>query len=507
MQGDKVADAATITLTNQPSQIVEFTLNPQEEGVFQYLLSLPVLPDELTPENNEKAFLLKVVKTKLRVLYIDGRPRWEYTFLKRALERDPNIDATCTILSSRTPVQLRATLLERSGRYYPQTTDVNKVPRFPDTRQGLQGYDVLIIGDLQSSMLTQEQQAAVVDFVEKGGKAVIFLGGGNSLGIDGLGKTALANLLPIVIPPTGCFVQDEDFNPGLTQQGTYHPITRLKEAQASNEALWRDLPTLSHWYGGFQLRGGSTILAEYRQNRTDRTVPIIIFQRSGLGKSLLITAEGLWNWAFGVWNFKVEDNTYARFWGQTIRWMATRADAKQLNVTTDETTYSVGDEVQITVYAYNESYQPVDNAELKIDVTPPDGKLFQVRPGKNSQRSGVYTAQFLANQKGSYQIRVSGNSGSSPLGEDSAQIFVQAPLAEFENPQLNEALLKELAAKTGGVYTPIAQAESLPDKIKEVRARVFAVQERDLWDNPIVLILAVGFLGAEWFLRKRRGLV
>jgi hypothetical protein len=313
--------------------------------------------------------------------------------------------------------------------------------------------------------------------------------------------------LPIVIPPTGCFVQDEDFNPGLTQQGAYHPITRLKDTQASNEALWRDLPTLSHWYGGFQLRGGATTLAEYRQNRTDRAVPIIIFQRTGQGKSLLIAAEGLWNWAFGVGNSTVEDNTYARFWGQTIRWMATRADAKQINVTTDLTTYSVGDEVHITVYAYDESYQPVDNAALKTEVTPPDGKLFQVRADKNSQTPGVYAAQFNANQKGSYQIRVSGNYGSSSLGEDSTQIVVQSPLAEFENPQLNEALLKELAAKTGGVYTPIAQAESLPDKIKEVRERVFAVQERDLWDSPIVLILAVGFLGAEWFLRKRRGLV
>ena len=80
-------------------------------------------------------------------------------------------------------------------------------------------------------------------------------------------------------------------------------------------------------------------------------------------------------------------------------------------------------------------------------------------------------------------------------------------MAEFENPQLNEDLLKQLAAKTGGHYTPIADAASLPDKIKSVQESVYAVQERELWDNPIVLILAVGFLGTEWFLRMRRGLV
>jgi hypothetical protein len=236
-------------------------------------------------------------------------------------------------------------------------------------------------------------------------------------------------------------------------------------------------------------------------------VPIIIFQRSGLGKSLLIAAEGLWNWGFGVWNFKDEDKAYPRFWGQTIRWMATRTDAKPINVTTDLTTYSVGDEVQITVYAYSESYQPLDDAQVKIEVTPPDGKSFLVRADANPQMAGVYTSRFRANQKGNYRIHASGAQGVSGLGEDSTEIFAQALLAEFENPQLNEALLKELAAKTGGVYLPIAQAESLPEKIKDVQERVFAVQERELWAHPIVLILTVGFLGTEWFLRKRRGLV
>ena len=146
-------------------------------------------------------------------------------------------------------------------------------------------------------------------------------------------------------------------------------------------------------------------------------------------------------------------------------------------------------------------------ADLKIEVTPPDGKRFQVGTSANSQSSGIYRARFRANQKGAYHIRASGVDRSSSLGEDATEIFVESPLAEFENPQLNEDLLKQLAAKTGGHYTSIADAASLPEKIKPVRESVFAVQERELWDNPIVLILAVGFLGTEWFLRMRRGLV
>ena len=507
MMDNQVVDAVPITLTDESKQIIEFTLNPQEEGIFQYVVSVPVLEGELTAENNTRAFPLKVVKTKLHLLYIEGQPGWEYAFLKRVLERDPNIDSTCVILSSKSPNQLRGTLLARYNRYYPQTTQQSRMRQVPTTLDDLLFYDVLIIGDLHSNTLTPQQITAIVDFVEKEGKAVIFLGGRNSLGHDGFRKTKLAALLPIIIPANGCYVRDEDFSLQLTQQGLYHPITRLGDTQAKVEALWRDLPPLSRRLGGFELKGGATTLAEYHSDRNQTTLPIIIFQRSGLGKSLLIGAEGLWNWGFGVWNFKDEDDTYPRFWGQTIRWMATRTDTKRINVTTNLTTYSVGDEVQITAYAYNESYQPMAAANLEIEVTPPDGKYFQVRASVNSQHPGTYRAQFRVNQKGAYRIRASGVDRSVSLGADSTEIFVESPLAEFENPQLNEDLLKQLAANTGGHYTPIADITSLPEKIKPVQESVFAIQERELWDNPIVLILAVGFLGTEWFLRMRRGLV
>ena len=507
MMDNQVVDAVPITLTDEPKQTVEFALNPQKEGTFQYVISVPVLEGELTAENNTRAFPLKVVKTKLHLLYIEGHPGWEYAFLKRTLERDPNIDPTCVILSSKSPNQLGGTLLARYDRYYPQTTQRARMPRLPKTRDDLLFYDVLIIGDLRSSTLTPQQHTAIVDFVEKEGKAVIFLGGRNSLGRNGFKNTPLAALLPIVIPANGCYVRDEDFSLQLTQQGMYHPITRLEDTQAKVEATWRDLPPLSRRLGGFELKGGATTLAEYRSDRNQTTLPIIIFQRSGLGKSLLIAAEGLWNWGFGVWNFKDEDDTYPRFWGQTIRWMATRTDTKRINVTTDLTTYSVGDEVQIIAYAYNESYQPMTAADLKIEVTPPDGKHFQVRTSKDSQNPGTYRTQFRANQKGAYHIRTSGVERSTSLGEDSTEIFVESPLTEFENPQLNEELLKQLAAKSGGHYVSIDDAASLPDKIKPVQESVFAVQERELWDNPIVLILVVGLLGTEWFLRMRRGLV
>ena len=502
-----IVNATSVTLTDDSAQVVEFTLIPESEGSFQYVASLPTLEGEISSENNRKVFLLKVVNTKLRVLYIDGRPRWDYVFLKRALERDPDIDSTCVILSGKRQHQLRDTLLSTTNGYYPQNKELNEVRQFPDTLQELMAYDVLIVGDVLSNALNAIQQAAVVDFVENHGKAIIFLGGQRSLGINGLIKTSLAGLLPVVLSSNGCIAKNEDFNLGLTSSGLYHPITRLANTKANNEAIWRNLPPLSRWLGGLQLRGGATELAVYRRDTPSQPIPIIIFQRSGLGKSLLIAAEGVWNWRFGVWSFKNEDNTYPRFWAQSIRWMATRGEEKQISVTTNLPTYSVGDIVEITVFAYDESFQPLNNAVIDIEVFPPSDLPFQLHASANSANTGAYTARFNADSQGNHYIKASGRQGEVVLGEDSTEIFVQLQLAELENPQLDESLLKQLAAKTGGAYLPFAEAYTLPEKINARQHPIFATEERDLWDTPLVLICVVVLLGLEWFLRKRRGLV
>ena len=502
-----IVNATSVTLTDDSAQVVEFTLIPESEGSFQYVASLPTLEGEISSENNRKVFLLKVVNTKLRVLYIDGRPRWDYVFLKRALERDPDIDSTCVILSGKRQHQLRDTLLSTTNGYYPQNKELNEVRQFPDTLQELMAYDVLIVGDVLSNALNAIQQAAVVDFVENHGKAIIFLGGQRSLGINGLIKTSLAGLLPVVLSSNGCIAKNEDFNLGLTSSGLYHPITRLANTKANNEAIWRNLPPLSRWLGGLQLRGGATELAVYRRDTPSQPIPIIIFQRSGLGKSLLIAAEGVWNWRFGVWSFKNEDNTYPRFWAQSIRWMATRGEEKQISVTTNLPTYSVGDIVEITVFAYDESFQPLNNAVIDIEVFPPSDQPFQLHASANSANTGAYTARFNADSQGNHYIKASGRQGEVVLGEDSTEIFVQLQLAELENPQLDESLLKQLAAKTGGAYLPLAEAYTLPEKINARQHPIFATEERDLWDTPLVLICVVVLLGLEWFLRKRRGLV
>ena len=540
VESNTLVDAVTFTFNAHEAvnaidastqQVIELKITPQSEGNFQYSVTLPTLDGELTAANNQKTFSVKVVKAKLNVFYLEGRPRWDYTFLKRTLERDPDIEATCAILASnrskRLPVE---SVPNRLDGYYPQAMPVSETPKFPETLAELSKYDVLILGDLGAAQLTETQQRAIVDFVETRGKPVIFLPSRNTLGVNGFGNTELASLLPIDIPPAGCRVEDTEFTGQLTQSGAFHPMLQLHETQMAvrsqpqagseltTDNFLSNLPALPRFFSGFRLRGGTTTLMD-----NGKGMPILMLQRAGLGKSLLVAAEGFYNWQFGAKAFKDKryHAIYPRFWAQVLRWMATNTDDKNVYLTTDASTYAIGDTVKVTAYLYSETYQPQVGATVEIEVVPPDGEPFQV----NSARSSVidsqlgdasatpdpafdshFTAQFVLLQKGKYRIRATGRSGPLKLGEDQIDVYAQPQLAELENPQRNEDLLKQLAGQTGGAYFTMADAASVPENIANVQNPIFVDAERELWAHPLVLIAVVGLLGTEWFLRKRVGL-
>lgn len=485
--------------------VVELKLTPETEGNFQYKVVLPTLEGELTNANNEKTFSLKVVKAKLNVFYLEGRPRWEYAFLKRTLERDPNIEATFAVLSKKARSD---SVLARNDGYYPQNLKTQLL-QFPKTREQLFKYDVLILGDLSAEHLTVSQQQAIVDFVEQRGKAVIFLPSRSALGINGFRDTKLARILPIQIPVNGCQAQEAEFSLDLTQAGRFHPMLQLTDNLERNTEIWQNLPALSRVFRGFQLRAGATTLIK-KQNEE----PVLIFQRVGLGKSLLLTAEGVWNWDFGVNAFKgtTYQTVYPRFWAQVLRWMSQQSDENQIYITTATSTYAQGETVQINVRAYSHTLQPQNDAEIQLSVTSPSGSTFPLKTRtqateNQTNNTNNHTAQLKVEEKGTYKIRAVGQIGNIPLGEDEIDIHVHPQLIELEAPQLNETLLKELTEQTGGAYLTMENAHMLPDKINNVQNPVFVDAERDLWAHPLILLSVVGLLGTEWFIRKRIGLV
>ena len=285
-------------------------------------------------------------------------------------------------------------------------------------------------------------------------------------------------------------------------------MMQLSDTLEGNSNIWNNLPPLSKVFQGFQLKAGAMPLIEIQD-----VGPIMIFQRVGLGKSLLFTAEGLWNWHFGVNAYKNEtlQNTYPRFWAQILRWMAQQSDDDTIYISSDAPTYNHGDIAKIRVNVYSPTFQPQDNADIEVLVTAPNGAQFPLQThaeidNNSTSQGNSYLTELKVDEIGTYHLSAKGSLGNIPLGEDNIEITVQPQLIELESPQLNETLLKQLAEKTNGVYLTIDDADKLPDSINSEQNPVFVDEERDLWAHPLILIAVVGLLGTEWFLRKRTGL-
>ena len=491
LSGGMVFDSVSLKLDSQQSeQIVNLQFKPQREGTFNFMVSIPPAPGEVNTKNNDFPFIVKVIKTKLKVLYVDI-PRWELTFFKRALQRDPNIDATYLTFKKNPKIE------------------EGPVTKFPNARNELFSYDVLIIGDITPKFFNSDQLNLIKDFAENKGGSIIFLGGNNSLGRGGFGESPLRDILPIYIATGGAQQVIGAFNPVLTPEGMRHPLTRLSVDEAENTTIWRDMASLTHFYAGSGVKMGAIVLAEHQRERGQ---PVIVLQRYGKGMVMLIASDSIWRWAFGGYPFGNDDSNYRRFWSGAIRWFASiGTEANLVNVETDKGSYYRDEKVQIKAYVYDENYMPLDNVELKMEIqiqgdeTQTPGLTFS---GLNPEGGGRYSTEFIPNRDGHYKIVLDGVYSGRSLGKGFAEFIVQPTVLEFQDTQLNEEILKNISGISGGAYITLKDISNLPSLIKEVFYEPYSfISERNIWDNAIVLIIALTILTSEWLLRKKRGLV
>ena len=482
----------TITFADETTtldQTIDFEIEPKAEGSLTYTIQLPVLEGEATAENNQKSVTIRAVKSKLMVLLVDGYPRWEYTFLKRTLKKNVDTEVKGMILKNSPP--------------FPTNSDIKSIEAFPTKIEDLLKYDIVVLGDLSSNQLSIDQKRILVDYVQQFGRSVVFLSGAVSLGNKGLLNSELADILPI-LAPKGCLFSETEVDLKLTPLGQQHSSMQLSLDFDQNQKNWHNLPALSGWFRNFELKSSAIVLAEHESE----SIPILTYFQSGLGKSLLLSAEGSWRWTFesplqkSMVDQISSGSHYSRFWLQTIRWLSSRVSNNPIHVTSDRINYQIGETIELIVYAYDANFMPMTQAEIKLNVIPSDNLSFQLSADEIG--TGVYRSTFTANTTGRYIIQASASNS-----EDEIEIQVNSNTSEFDRPYLDKELMSTLASGTGGIYHQIdnVSAEELADLISAPSKPVYQTVEHQLWDHPLIFLFVLTLLGGEWLWRKRCGLI
>ena len=498
--GDKarvtIRDGGTVLASQdvelgREEQAVGLVLTASRAGALNLTARVDPMPGEENAANNAVARLVDVTERRPRILYVEGEPRWEYKFLRRAADAD-------------TTVELVSMLRTTPNKIYRQgVKDASELADgFPTKPEDLFAYDGLIIGSVEANWFTPVQQQMIRDFAARRGGGVLFLGGRFALSDSGYGTTPIAEMLPVRLPSrTGTF--DRTYSTAsLTPAGVESALCRLIDNSAQNVEKWKKMPQIANWQLVGEPKPGAAVLAEVAAPG-HRPTPLLATEPYGRGRTAVLATAGMWRWQM---RSDHNDHTLAVFWQQMLRWLVSETPGP-VSATTPRQILADEDLVKFRVEVRNKAYEPLSSANVEAHVIGPNSLSDTVRLMPVASETGVYTAEWTAPQPGSYIAEVTATAPNESPQRDVVTFRREDGVAEAFRTTQNRELLEKLSKETGGRYFTARDARRLADEISYSESGINTRETLDLWDVPIVLLLALMLRGSEWLLRRRWGVV
>jgi len=465
------------------TQTVELAITPEEAGLHQYQLSLPVMEGESVKENNQRTFAIKVLKSKINLLLVSGSLNWEYTFLKRDLEKDQNVKLETVVYG---------------GEQQPLAG------RFPQGTTGHESFDILLFVDPPRFIL-RDHASEINDFLTTQGGSVLFLLGKEFM--DSQGFLEISSILPFDPAGAGITFSPASVNLELTEEGKLHPVTRLADNLEDNAKIWSDLPPFLGVVTLGAATKDATTLAQFTNPlRSTYPAPAIAVRNQGKGKVLAITVTPFWRWDFLLWGIGENDLTYRKFWNNCVRWLAVREDMDLVNVYPDKRIYMGGEGIQFAAKIFDQNYQKLSDASVVVTIKGPalpDSQLVSL----SLNQAGDYQAMLGALPPGDYSYEGQVFRDGEKIGSKKGEFLVEQYSMEDSDLKTDFDLLKRMAEVSGGKYYQKEDIGNLSRDLNVSQKEEVRQREIRLWNSPLLLAIFVLCLSIEWAIRKRSQLL
>lgn len=467
-------------------------------GPRRLVFRIPVAEGERVARNNQRELLMDVQDTRQKILYFEGEPRFEVKFMRRAIEEDENIQLV--VLQRTAPDKFLR--LDVDG-----STELQE--GFPKTREELFRYQGLILGSVEASFFTQDQLLMIHDFVSQRGGGLLVLGGRHGLAEGGYVGTPVADAIPVVLGATAADpTQPLEVKVAPTPAGALHPATQIAGPGETSADLWKLLPPLTTVNPIQQVKPGATALLIGRPTTGAVSSPdqvVLAWQRFGRGRAFAFPIQDSWLWQMHA-DVPLDDQSHERFWQQLLRGLVDGV-TDPVVVTLDRERVTIGEPVRVTARVRDSTYINLNDAAGKIRVTSPAGTDRELPLEWSVEDDGLYTASFVPDQEGSWHLSAEASRGGSVIGTDDGWVRVGPGDDEYFDAARRTPLLERIAEQTGGQSYTAATVDELPEDLQYAGAGVTMVEERGLWDMPILFLILIALIGSEWVFRRRRGLV
>lgn len=469
---------------------LEFKIKVEAEG--EYMLEALAQTDEGSKEqiktNNRMNSFITVREGGAKLLYLEGEPRFEQTFIKRALEESLDFDVQYYWFQ------------ERFRQRWP--LEISDAVRFDD-------YDVIILGDLDVSALSQNTQRRIADRVRSGG-GLLLLGGYHSFDAGGYGRKRNGNsllepLFPIRMRQTRQQFDapiNPDFHiPGPIRLKSPRPdeITRIRPEPANTE-LWSTL-TLEGANRFGPLKAGATTILE-----TSRGAPIMVKGVAQKGRVVAFAGDTTWKWTLDG-----KRKVHQQFWRQTVLWLIGREslnegfklDLERRRLLIDETP-----DLAINWFGGSKDKPMPSNPRIKL---MRDGKLLQNLSSTETSPNSRTSKLVGLDQPGLYFATLEATAEDGTDYKSNVAFVVRDESRELANPAADWRMMQNIVSSNQAAGAKLYYPEDVDEALqwfrdRQATTRVTTVEKRRLgdaaWDAWVYLLIFCALMSAEWALRK-----
>jgi uncharacterized membrane protein len=501
----------------------QFRVKPDKPGLRQYRVTVTGGNQEATAANNSRLVLIERPAGPFRVLYVGGRPNWEYKFLRRAHEGEHLIELVGLVrVARREPKLVFSSRLgegsnplyrgfgdkgEEAERYDEPvlvrlgTRDAQELrDGFPRIAEVLFGYHALVLDDLEAGFFSADQQALVERFVSERGGGLLMLGGQESFRQGGYDRTPIGELMPVYLDrlPQAGVVPPMRFE--LSREGWLEAWARLRDNESAERSRLSAMPAFKVLNRSRALKPGATLLATVGAGSA--SYPALAAQRAGAGRAAALTVGDLWRW--GMRQEPGQDDL-GKFWRQTVRWLVSDVPAPvEVRLAPHPTQPGA---LVARARVRDRAFRPAENATVSLEASGPDGKRTPLPVEPAANEPGTYEATYTPRGAGVFRahLRAAAPDGTS-LGEAESGVALDLAAEEHRSIRPNRGLLEDLARRTSGAVVRADGLEAFVRGLPERPAPVSDTRTRPLWHSWIVLLLALAGFAFEWTLRRSRGL-
>lgn len=485
-----------------------FPIVPELLGREVYTLHVTPRVGEAVIENNTHHFVIEVIRDRIRVLQVVGRPSWDVRFLRQLLKENPNVDlVSFFILRSNDD-------LHRAANH-----EMSLIP-FPTDelfREQLGSFDLVVFQNFGFEPYQMRRYLPNVRDYVMGGGGFAMIGGDLSFASGGYAGTEVAEVLPVGLPPgrdPSRIIDATPFRPVLTEAGQRHPLTRIAFDREQNRRIWESLPQMSGTNVVLEATPDATVLAEHPRLRAGRgAMPVLTVAERGEGRVLALTVDDAWRWNFENVARGESARTFTSFWNSTIRWLIRDPALNLIQVDVPQRVYAPGAEVQIQTRVFEADYSPANGAQgelvlMRRDLDALDqGDAVEVarHPFVTDER-GRTTWTVRVDEPGAWSVQGTAQLTDGTSLADDDLFLVLAQSGELRQVDGRPRILERLSEATEGSHTVLPRLRT--SELTFRPARIDRVDRRevvDLWRSPLALLLLAMLLTVEWLMRRRWG--